>query len=85
MTGLQAARELHRRLPQMRSLILTMHESEQYLEEALRAGASGYVVKKAADRDLVDACRAVLRGESFRYRGDAGPVDRRSDAARERR
>ena len=62
MTGLQAARELRRRLPQMRSLILTMHESEQYLEEALRAGASGYVVKKAADRDLVDACRAVLRG-----------------------
>jgi DNA-binding NarL/FixJ family response regulator len=76
MTGLQAARELHQRRPGLRSLILTMHESEQYVEEALRAGASGYVVKKAADRDLVDACRSVLRGERFRYRGEDGPVVR---------
>ncbi len=69
MTGLQAARELHKRRPGLPILILTMHESEQYLEEALRAGAAGYVVKKVADRDLVEACRATLRGEPFRYRG----------------
>ncbi|HEV2980057.1 MAG TPA: response regulator transcription factor [Solirubrobacteraceae bacterium] len=70
MTGLQAAKELHARRPRLPILILTMHESEQYLHEALRAGASAYVVKKVADRDLVEACRATLRGEPFRYPGD---------------
>jgi DNA-binding NarL/FixJ family response regulator len=69
MTGLQAARELHRAAPELPILILTMHESEQYLHEALRAGASAYVVKKVADRDLVEACRATLRGAPFRYPG----------------
>lgn len=69
MTGLQAARELHQRRPDLRILILSMHESEQYLYEALRVGASGYVVKRAADRDLVEACRATIRGEPFLYAG----------------
>jgi DNA-binding NarL/FixJ family response regulator len=69
MTGLQAARELQRRRPELRILILSMHESEQYLFEALRAGASGYVIKRAADRDLVEACRATVRGEPFLYAG----------------
>jgi DNA-binding NarL/FixJ family response regulator len=67
MTGLQAASELQRRLPNTRTLILSMHESEQFLFEALRAGSSGYVLKSGADTDLVDACRAALRGESFLY------------------
>jgi DNA-binding NarL/FixJ family response regulator len=67
MTGLQAARELQQRRPDLRILVLSMHESEQYLYEALRAGASGYVVKRAADRDLVEACRATMRGEPFLY------------------
>jgi DNA-binding NarL/FixJ family response regulator len=67
MTGLQAAAELQRRLPDTRTLILSMHESEQFLFEALRAGSSGYVLKSGADTDLVDACRAALRGESFLY------------------
>jgi DNA-binding NarL/FixJ family response regulator len=70
MTGLQATRELSRRRPELPVLLLTMHENEQYVEEALRAGARGYVVKKVADRDLVQACRATLRGERFRYHGD---------------
>jgi DNA-binding NarL/FixJ family response regulator len=70
MTGLQAASELHRRRPALPVLILTMHESEQYLHEALRAGASAYVVKKVVDRDLVEACRATLRGDPFRYPGE---------------
>ena len=47
--------------------MLSMHDNEQYLFEALKAGASGYVLKTAADRDLVEACRAALRGEPFLY------------------
>ena len=69
MTGLQAVRELHQRKPDLPILILSMHENEQYLYEALRAGASGYVVKTVADRDLVEACRATIRGEPFLYPG----------------
>jgi DNA-binding NarL/FixJ family response regulator len=69
MTGLQAVRELHQRKPDLPVLILSMHENEQYLYEALKAGASGYVVKNVADRDLVEACRATIRGEPFLYPG----------------
>jgi DNA-binding NarL/FixJ family response regulator len=67
MTGLQAARELERRKPELRTLILSMYENEQFLFEALKAGASGYVLKSGADRDIVDACRAAMRGETFLY------------------
>jgi DNA-binding NarL/FixJ family response regulator len=69
MTGLQAAAELHRRAPGIRTLILSMHDDEQYFFQALRAGASGYVLKSAADRDLVEACRATMRGEPFVHAG----------------
>src|SRR3712207_1270905 len=69
MTGLQAAAELAERRPGLRVLMLSMYDSEQYLYEALRAGASGYVLKSAADRDLVEACRATMRGEPFVYPG----------------
>jgi DNA-binding NarL/FixJ family response regulator len=69
MTGLQATRELAHRRPELRVLILSMHENEQYLYEALKAGASGYVLKSVADRDLVEACRAAMRGEPFLYPG----------------
>ena len=67
MTGLQAARELSRRRPELRLLILSMYENEQFLFEALKVGASGYVLKSGADDDIVDACRAAMRGESFLY------------------
>jgi DNA-binding NarL/FixJ family response regulator len=67
MTGLQAAGELGRRAPAVRMLMLSMHDHEQYFFEALRAGASGYVLKSTVDRDLVEACRATMRGESFLY------------------
>ncbi len=67
MTGLQVTVELLRRRPEMRVLILSVHESEQYFFEALKAGASGYVLKTAANRDLVEACRASMRGEPFLY------------------
>ena len=76
MTGLQATRELHHRRPKLRILILSMHENEQYLYEALKAGASGYVVKKLADRDLVEACRATMRGEPFLYPAEITAVIR---------
>jgi DNA-binding NarL/FixJ family response regulator len=65
MTGLQAAREIRSHLPQARVLILSMHDDERYLFEALKAGASGYVLKREADTDLVEAIRAVERGEAF--------------------
>ena len=67
MTGLQAAAELSRRRPGLRTLILSMHDNEQYFFEALKAGASGYVLKTAANRDLIEACRAAMRGEPFLY------------------
>jgi len=66
-TGLQAARELVRRRPELRILMLSMHDLEDYCFEALKAGASGYVLKTVADRDLVNACRSAMRGESFLY------------------
>ncbi|MGA4539464.1 response regulator [Uniformispora flossi] len=68
-TGLQAARELSRDLPDLRILMLTMYDNEQYFFEALRVGANGYVPKSVADRDLVEACRAAMRDEPFVYPG----------------
>jgi DNA-binding NarL/FixJ family response regulator len=65
MTGLQAAREINRSHPHVRMLILSMYDNEQYFFEALKAGASGYVLKSVADRDLLEACRATMRGEPF--------------------
>jgi DNA-binding NarL/FixJ family response regulator len=66
-TGIQAARELVQQRSELRILMLSMHDNEQYFFEALRAGASGYVLKSAVDRDLVEACRATMRGEPFLY------------------
>jgi DNA-binding NarL/FixJ family response regulator len=67
MTGLQAAEELRRRCPDTRVLMLSMHDNEQYFFAALKAGASGYVLKSAANRDLVAAIRSAMRGEPFLY------------------
>jgi DNA-binding NarL/FixJ family response regulator len=69
MTGIQAAREISRRSPEVRLLMLSMYDNEQYLFESLKAGASGYVLKSVADRDLLEACRAAMRGEPFLYPG----------------
>lgn len=69
MTGLQAALEISRRRDSPRILMLSMHDNEQYFFESLKVGASGYVLKSVADQDLVNACRAALRGESFVYPG----------------
>jgi DNA-binding NarL/FixJ family response regulator len=91
LTGLQATAELRRRRRDVRVLILSVHDHEQYFFEALKAGASGYVLKSSANRDLIGACRAAMRGESFLYpnavttlvreyldqarRGEAAPED----------
>lgn len=76
MTGLQAALEITRRAPSVRTLMLSMHDNEQYFFSALRAGACGYVLKSAADEDLVAACRAAMRDEPFLYAGVAGTLVR---------
>src|SRR6202048_773248 len=65
MTGLQAARAIRSQLPDTRVLMLSMHDDERYLFEALKAGGSGYVLKREADQDLVGAVRAVAGGEAF--------------------
>jgi len=67
MTGIQAAAELQKRKPEVRVLMLSMYDSEQFLYESLRAGASGYVLKSDADQDIVEACRRTMRGQSFLY------------------
>lgn len=67
LTGIQAARQLAEHRPNLRTLILSVHDSEQFFFEALRAGASGYVLKTAAHEDLIDACKATLRGQPFLY------------------
>lgn len=65
MTGLQATRELRRRHPDLAVVLLSMHAHEQYLYEAVRAGAAGYVLKSAVDHELVDACRLAMAGGGF--------------------
>lgn len=67
MTGIHAARHLIEHRPQLAVLLLSMHDNEQFAFEALRAGASGYVLKAGAEDDLVRACRSALRHEPFLY------------------
>ena len=66
-TGIQAADELNKRKPELKLLMLSMYDSEQFLFESLRAGASGYVLKSEADHDIVEAVRRTMRGQSFLY------------------
>lgn len=65
MGGIDALRTIKEKRPSMSILILTMHENEAYLLEALKVGASGYILKKAADNELMSAIRAVYSGEVF--------------------
>jgi DNA-binding NarL/FixJ family response regulator len=84
LTGLQAAAELSKRKPELKVLMLSMHDNEQYLFQALKAGAAGYVLKTAADRDLVEACRSAMRGEPFVYpKGVAALIREYLEAAHE--
>jgi DNA-binding NarL/FixJ family response regulator len=65
MTGLQAAREIRARAPGTSVLLLSMHDDERYFFDAVDVGAAGYVLKRSADTDLIDAIQAVGRGEQF--------------------
>ena len=64
LNGLEATRQIHRDFPQVKVLILTMHENEEYIRQVLAAGALGYVLKDAAARDLLGAIRTVNQGEA---------------------
>lgn len=67
MNGVEATQEIKRLFPDVQVLILTMHEEESYVFQLLRLGAAGYVLKRAAATDLVEAVRAASRGEAFLY------------------
>jgi DNA-binding NarL/FixJ family response regulator len=89
MTGLQAAREIKSRAPETSVLLLSMHDDERYFFDAVEVGANGYVLKRSADTDLIDAIQAVARGEQFvspvteraaiKEWLDSGKVDRLED------
>ncbi|MCP4543955.1 MAG: response regulator transcription factor, partial [Chloroflexi bacterium] len=63
--GIEVARQLKKILPETRVLILTVHEDESLLQEAIRAGAAGYIIKRAVESELIDAIRAVWRGDLY--------------------
>jgi two-component system response regulator NreC len=65
LDGIEACRRIRQQVPSARVLFLTMHESEEYFFRALRAGAAGYIIKRAAAAELVVAVRAVAAGEAF--------------------
>jgi DNA-binding NarL/FixJ family response regulator len=76
LTGLQAARRIREYKPGARILMLSMHDNEEFLFEALRVGAAGYVLKSSAESDLVSACRTAMRGEPFLYPKAVGALVR---------
>ncbi len=65
LNGLEATRQIKKRFPEMKIIILTVHANEEYVLQTLRTGASGYLVKKAAPADLIGAIHAVYKGDSF--------------------
>jgi DNA-binding NarL/FixJ family response regulator len=65
MTGIQAAREIKSRRPSVTVLLLSMYDDERYLFDGLQAGASGYVLKRAADEELIEAVRSVASGKPY--------------------
>ena len=65
LSGIEVTRRLKEILPDARVLILTFHEDESLLQEAIRAGAAGYIVKRAAESELIDAIRAIWRGDLY--------------------
>jgi len=67
LNGLQATRQIKREIPSVKVLILTMYETEQFILEMLRCGASGYILKRASTRELIPAIQAVSQGEAYLY------------------
>jgi len=64
LNGLEATRQIKHDCPQVKVLILTMHENEEYIRQVLASGAMGYILKDAAARELLDAIHAVQKGEA---------------------
>lgn len=85
--GLEATREMIQVVPEARVLMLTMHEDSAMLQECLRAGASGYIIKRAAESELIDAIYAVRRGIIYVHpslmRGLVTPVQKSTPSRRE--
>ena len=67
LSGIDATREIKRRLPEVSIVALTIHEDEEYFFKMLEAGASGYVPKRAAPEELLTAIRAAAKGEVYLY------------------
>ena len=67
LNGLEATRQIKKELPACQVVVLTMHENEEYLVNILQAGATGYVLKQAADRELIEAVRIASRGDTYLY------------------
>jgi two-component system response regulator NreC len=65
VNGIEATFQVKKLLPETRVLVLTMHENEEYLFQVLRAGASGYILKEAADTELISAIRSVHEGRFY--------------------
>jgi len=65
LNGIEATRQIKKSYPEIKVLVLTMHDNEEYIFQILHAGASGYLLKKAAHKDLFDGIRAVSNGDSF--------------------
>jgi DNA-binding NarL/FixJ family response regulator len=65
LNGLEATRQLTKRFPGIKIIILTVHANEEYVLQTLQAGALGYLIKNAAPKDLITAIQAVMRGESY--------------------
>ncbi len=67
VNGFEATRQIHEKYPSSRVLILTQHEEWQYVMPLLKAGASGFILKKAVGVELISAIRAIAKGDSFLY------------------
>ncbi len=67
LNGLESTRKIKREIPATQVVILTMHENEEYLVQILQAGAVGYVLKQAADQELIEAVRIASRGDTYLY------------------
>jgi len=65
LDGISVTKETKRRVPDVRVMILTIHEDQAMLREALRAGASGYVLKQAAESELISAINVLMRGDMY--------------------
>ena len=65
LDGISVTREIHPKFPDLNILILTLHEDEALLKEAIKAGASGYILKRAAETELISAIRTILRGDLY--------------------